>query len=108
MLTLLICSGFALLLASCSPGGDPALIGAWKPKDGHEILEIRKNGAWVEGKKDPDITSCTWEWENTNHIRVTATHKLVGKASGVMRVTLNGDTLTLKDEDGAREYTRVK
>jgi len=25
-----------------------------------------------------------------------------------MKVTLNGDTLVLKDEDGATEYTRVK
>ena len=45
---------------------------------------------------------------DTITIRFTATSKLVGKASGVMKVTLNGDTLALKDEDGTKEYTRVK
>ena len=95
-------------LSACSPGGDPALIGKWKAKDGSETMEIRSNGKWVDGDKDSDITSETWEWEDTNHIRVTATSKLVGKASGVMKVTLTGDTLVLKDEDGAKEYTRVK
>ena len=98
-----------LLLCSCSPGGDPALIGKWKVKDSNHIIEIRKDGKWVEAvDKDAQITSSTWEWEDTNHIRLTMNSKLVGKASGVMRVTLNGDTLILKDQDGATEYTRVK
>ena|SRR2546430_16043847 len=97
-----------LLLTACSPGGDPALIGKWKAKDGTETVEIRSNGKWVDGNQDSDITSATWEWEDTNHIRLTATHKIVGTASGVMKVTLTGDTLVLKDEDGAKEYTRVK
>ena len=73
------------------------------------MIEIRKDGKWVEAvEKDAEITSSTWEWEDTNHIRLTMNSKLVGKASGVMRVTLNGDTLILKDQDGATEYTRVK
>jgi hypothetical protein len=98
-----------LLLCSCSQGGDPALIGKWKVKDSNHTIEIRKDGKWVEEvDKDAQVTSSTWEWEDTNHIRLTMNSKLVGKASGVMKVTLNGDTLILKDEDGATEYTRVK
>jgi hypothetical protein len=58
--------------------------------------------------KDAGVTSAKWEWDATNRIRLTVDTKLVGKASGVMKVTLNGDTLILKDEDGATEYTRVK
>src|SRR2546421_4409147 len=95
-------------LSACSQGGDPALIGKWKAKDGSETVEIRSNGRWVDANQDSDITSATWEWDDTNHIRLTATHKVVGSASGVMKVTLTGDTLVLKDEDGAKEYTRVK
>jgi hypothetical protein len=49
-----------------------------------------------------------WEWENTNHIRLTMTHKLVGKASGKMKVDLNGNSLVLKDQDSSTEYSRVK
>lgn len=102
-------STLLLVLCSCSPGGDPAIIGKWKAKDSDHIVEIRKNGTWVEpAYKDADILSCKWEWDGTNRIRVTAESKLVGKASGVMKVTLNGDNLILKDEDGATEYTRVK
>jgi hypothetical protein len=98
-----------LLVCSCSPGGDPALIGKWKVKDSNHTIEIRKDGNWVEEvEKDAQVTSSTWEWEDTNHIRLTMNSKLVGKASGVMKVTLNGDTLILKDQDGATEYTRVK
>lgn len=96
-------------ICSCSEAGDPALIGKWKVKDSNHTIEIRKDGKWLEAvEKDMQITSSTWEWENTNHIRVTMNSKLVGKASGVMKVTLNGDTLILKDEDGTTEYTRVK
>jgi len=96
-------------LSSCSPGGDPALIGKWKVKDSDHVIEIRKNGDWIEAiDKDAQITSSKWEWEDTNHIRLTFHSKLVGKATGAMKVTLNGDTLTLKAEDGATEYTRVK
>ena len=98
-----------LLICSCSPGGDPALIGKWKVKDSNHMIEIRKDGKWVEEvEKDAQVTSSTWEWEDTNHIRLTMNSKLVGKASGVMKVTLNGDTLVLKDQDGATEYSRVK
>jgi hypothetical protein len=103
--------GAAMLMAlsSCSPGGDPALIGKWKIKDSNHTIEIRKNGDWVEEvEKDAQITSSKWEWEDTNHIRLTMNSKLVGKASGVMKVTLNGDTLVLKDQDETTEYTRVK
>lgn len=96
-------------LCSCSEGGNPALIGKWKVKDSNHTVEIRKDGKWVEQvDKDMQITSATWDWENSNHIRVTMDSKLVGKASGVIKVTLNGDTLILKDEEGATEYTRVK
>jgi hypothetical protein len=98
-----------LLVCSCSPGGDPALIGKWKVKDSNHMIEIRKDGKWVEAvDKDAQITSSTWEWEDTNHIRLTMDSKLVGRASGVMKVTLNGDILILKDQDGSTEYTRVK
>jgi hypothetical protein len=98
-----------LLVCSCSQGGDPALIGKWKVKDSNHVIEIRKDGKWVEEvDKDAQVTSSNWEWEDTNHIRLTMNSKLVGKASGVMKVTLNGDTLILKDQDGATEYTRVK
>ena len=97
-----------LVLCSCSPGGDPAILGKWQDKDTKEIVEFRGSGKLVWGKKDDEITSASWEWENTNHIRLTMTHKLVGKASGVMKVTLNGDTLVLKDEDSSTEYSRVK
>jgi hypothetical protein len=94
---------------SCSQGGDPALIGKWKVKDSNHTIEIRKDGKWVEEvDKDAQITSSNREWEDTNHIRLTMNSKLVGKASGVMKVTLNGDSLILKDPDGATEYTRVK
>jgi hypothetical protein len=96
------------LLCSCSPGGDPALIGKWQAKDGTESMEIRPNGTWVDSEKDAEITGARWEWTDTNHIRLTVSHKLVGKASGIMKVTLKGDTLILQDEDGATEYTRVK
>src|SRR5882724_6565107 len=93
-------SAFLVFLCSCSEGGDPALVGKWKVKDSNHTVEIRKNGKWVEQvDKDMEITSSTWEWENTNHIRVTMNSKLVGKASGAMKVSLNGDTLILKDED---------
>jgi hypothetical protein len=98
-----------IVLCACSPGGDPAIIGKWKEKDSDHVIEIGKNGTWVEPMdKDAQVTSCKWEWDGTNRIRVTAESKLVGKASGVMKVTLNGDNLVLKDEDGATEYTRVK
>ena len=98
-----------IALCSCSPGGDPALIGKWKVKDSNHTIEIRKSGAWVEEvEKDAQITSSKWEWEDTNHIRLTMDSKLVGKASGVMKVTFNGDTLVLKDQDSTIEYTRVK
>jgi hypothetical protein len=97
------------LLSACSQGGDPALIGKWKVKDSNHTIEIRKDGKWVEAvDKDAQVTSSSWEWEDTNHIRLTMDSKLVGKASGVMKVMLNGDTLILKDQDGATEYTRVK
>jgi hypothetical protein len=108
----LVLGAFALLLSSCSPGGDPALIGKWKAKGSSQIIEIRKDGNWVEAvdasDKELGIKSSKWEWEGTNRIRLTVNTKLIGKASGVMKVTLNGDTLILKDEDGATEYTRVK
>src|SRR5439155_1079611 len=89
LLQLLTC-GFFLTFASCSPGGDPALIGKWKVKDSDHVVEIRKNGNWVEsiGKDssrlfhDYQVTSSTWEWEGTNRIRLTFNSKLVGKASG--------------------------
>ena len=98
-----------LTLTSCSPGGDPAIIGKWKVKDSNHTIEIRKNGDWVESvDKSYEITGAKWEWEDTNHIRLTFNSKLVGKASGTMKVTLNGDNLALKDEDGTTEYTRVK
>jgi len=101
----------ALLLsfASCSPGGDPAIIGKWKVKDSNHTIEIRKNGEWVESvDKSYEVTGAKWEWDDTNHIRLTFDSKLVGKASGRMKVTLNSDTLALKDEDGTTEYIRVK
>jgi hypothetical protein len=105
----LLTCGFFLTLASCSPGGDPALIGKWKIKGSDHIVEIRKNGDWIESiEKSYEVTSSKWEWEGTNRIRLTFNSKLVGKATGTMKVTLNGDTLVLKDEDGATEYTRVK
>ena len=98
-----------LLLCSCSPGGDPALIGKWKVKDSDHAIEIRKDGTWVEAiDKDVGVKSSKWQWDGTNRIRVTVDTRLVGKASGVMQVSLNGDTLVLKDEDGSTEYTRVK
>ncbi len=106
---LLTCGLLLLTLCSCSPGGDLALIGKWKAKDSDDIIEIRKDGTWVESMdKDAQITSSKWQWEDTNHLRLTLKSKLVGKASGVMKVTIKGDTLVLKDEDGATEYTRVK
>jgi len=106
---LLTCGLLLLALCSCSPGGDPALIGKWKAKDSEQVIEIRRDGTWVEPMdKDAQVTSSKWRWDGTNRIRVTVHSKLVGKASGVMKVTLNGDTLVLKDEDGATEYTRVK
>ena len=96
-------------LSSCAPGGDPALCGKWQAKDDPKhILEIRSNGTWEEGEKDPDIIGARWAWDGTNHIRITAKSKLVGEASGRMKVVLNGDTLVLSDSDGATEYTRVK
>ena|SRR5204863_5653435 len=98
----------ALTLCSCSPGGDPRIIGKWQDKETKEIIEFRGNGSLVWGKKDDEITSASWEWENTNHIRMTMTHKLVGKASGTMKVDFNGDILILKDQDSSTEYTRVK
>jgi len=62
-----------LVLCSCPPGGDPAIIGKWKAKDSDHIVEICKNGTWVEPSyKDADIISCKWEWDGTNRIRVTA------------------------------------
>jgi hypothetical protein len=103
-----LCAAILLTLCSCSPGGDPAIIGKWQDKDTKEIVEFRSSGKLVWGKKDDEITDANWEWENTNHIRLTMTHKLVGKASGTMKVTLNGDTLILKDEDSTTEYARVK
>src|SRR5580765_503573 len=54
-----------LLICSCSPGGDPALIGKWKVKDSNHMIEIRKDGKWVEEvEKDAQVTSSTWEWED--------------------------------------------
>jgi len=98
-----------VLLCGCSEGVNPAIVGKWKIKDSDHVIEIRRDGKWVEAvDKDAQVTSSTWEWEDTNHIRLTMNSKLVGKASGVMKVSLNGDTLILKDEDGATEYTRVK
>ena len=106
---LLTCGLLLLALCSCAPGGDPALIGKWKVKDSDHVIEIRKDGTWVEATdKEDQITSSKWQWEDTNRIRLTLNSKLVGKASGVMTVTLKGDTLVLKDEDGATEYTRVR
>ena len=106
--SILLCLSLSLL-CSCSPEGDPALIGKWKVKDSNHVIEIRKDGSWVESMdKDAQITGSKWEWENTNHIRLTLHSKLVGKASGVMKVTLRGDTLTLQDEDQTTEYARVK
>jgi hypothetical protein len=105
------CLGGIMLIAlcSCSPGGDPALCGKWQAKDDPKhAIEIRSNGTWVEGEKDADITSIKWGWDGTNHIRITAKSKLVGEASGRMKVVLNGNTLTLSDSDGATDYTRVK
>ncbi len=85
------------------------MIGKWKVKDSDHVIELRANGDWVEAMdKDAQVTSCKWEWDGTNRIRVTAHSKLVGKASGVMKVSIKGDTLVLTDEDGATEYTRVK
>ena len=108
LLQVLSC-GVVLILSSCSPGGDPAIIGKWKVKDSNHTVEIRKNGDWVEDvEKSYQVTGAKWEWEDTNHIRLTFNSKLVGKASGTMKVTLNGDTLALKDEDGTTEYSRVK
>jgi outer membrane biogenesis lipoprotein LolB len=98
-----------LLLCGCSEAGNPAIVGKWKVKDSDHVIEIRKDGKWVEAiDKDAQVTSSTWEWDDTNHVRLTMNSKLVGKASGVMKVSLNGDSLILKDEDGATEYTRVK
>ncbi len=101
--------GLLLAVYGCSPGGDPGLIGKWKEKGGEHSMEIRRDGTWVEAmEKDAEITSAKWKWVGTNRIRLTLTSKLVGKASGEMKVTLTGDTLVLKDEDGATEYTRAK
>ena len=97
-----------VVLSSCSPGGDPRIVGKWQDRDTKEIIEFRSNGSLVWGKKDDEITSVSWEWENTNHIRLTMTHKLVGKASGTMKVDFNGDNLVLKDQDSSTEYSRVK
>ena len=109
LLSFLSCGLILLVLCSCSPGGDPALIGKWKVKDSNEIIEIRKDGTWVEAvDKELGAGTAKWEWDGTNRIRVSVDTKLVGKASGVMKVAINGDTLILKDEDGAVEYTRVK
>jgi len=53
-----------LLFCSCSQDGDPALIGKWKVKDSNHMIEIRKDGKWVEAvDKDAQITSSNWEWE---------------------------------------------
>ncbi len=102
-------AAMVLALSSCSPGGDPALCGKWQAKDDPKhIIEIRGNGTWVEGESDPDITGVKWSWDGTNHIRLTAHSKLVGQASGRMKVVLNGDTLTLSDSDGSTEYVRVR
>ncbi len=102
-------SAVLVALCSCSPGGDPALCGKWQAKDDPKhIIEIRANGTWVEGEKDPDITGIKWTWDGTNHILITAHSKLVGQASGRMKVVLTGNTLTLSDSDGATEYARVK
>src|SRR4029077_841176 len=98
LLPLLAC--LLLTVSGCSPGGDPAIIGKWKVKDSNHVIEIRKNGDWVEDvEKSYEITGAKWAWEDTNHIRLTFSSKLVGKASGTMKVNLNGDTLILKDED---------
>jgi hypothetical protein len=103
------CGLFLIVFVSCRPDGNPALIGKWKAKDSNHVIEIRQNGTWVEpGENDVQITSSKWEWEGENHIRLTVHSKLVGKASGLMKVSLNGDTLVLKDEDGATEYTRIR
>ncbi len=108
-ITACLTGAILIALCSCSPGGDPALCGKWQEKeDPKQVLEIRSNGTWVEGEKDPDITGAKWSWDGTNHIRITVHSKLVGEASGRMKVVLNGDTLTLSDADGATEYTRVK
>ena len=97
-----------LMWCGCSPAGDPALIGKWQSKDGKEIIQFHANGKVDTGEKDPDITSSKWAWIGTNEIRLTLKHKVVGTASGTMKVTVNGDSLILKDEDGPAEYTRVK
>jgi hypothetical protein len=97
------------VLTGCGPGGDPAIVGKWKAKDSEHVIEIKSNGDWVEPmEKDLQVRSSKWEWDGTNRIRITVDTKIVGKASGVMKVTLNGDSLTLKDEDGATDYVRVK
>jgi hypothetical protein len=108
LLTALSFGALMLALSGCSPGGDPAIVGKWQVKDDQETVEIRGDGNWVEGKKDPDVISAKWNWEGTNYIRVTFKHKLVGTATGTLKVTLQGDTLILKDSDGATEYARVK
>ncbi len=96
-------------LCGCSPAGDARLVGKWKEKGGEHTMEIRQNGTWVEAmEKDAEITSSKWEWVATNRIRLTLTSKLVGKASGEMKVSFNGDNLVLKDDEGTTEYTRVR
>jgi hypothetical protein len=104
-----VCGLLLFAFCACSPAGDPSLIGKWKVKGGEQVMEIRRDGSWVEeADKDAQVISAKWEWVATNRIRLTLKSKLIGNASGEMEVSLNGDTLVLKDDGGATEYTRVR
>jgi hypothetical protein len=107
-----------LALAGCSPKVKSAALGKWQVKDSKEAMEFRSDGTCQGSDSDGRVVSGTFAFLDADHIKVDLTTtaedkakglRFVDHASGVAKIVVQGDTLTMTEENGsAKHYQRAK
>jgi hypothetical protein len=108
----------AVIAAGCSRKVKSPAVGTWREEATKETVEFRRDGTLRGTDKYGRPLTGSFEFLDADRVRIKmatssvdrqAGIKMVDNAEGVCRLKVDGDLLTLTDEDGtANHYRRTK
>jgi hypothetical protein len=114
----LIGCALVVFLAGCSPKINKAALGKWRTESSNETLEFSSDGTCQGHDRYGREVSGKYVFIDADHVKLELTTssqdqargvRMVDHATGVARIRIQGDELSLIDEGGsATRYRRQK
>jgi hypothetical protein len=96
--------GAVLLSACASTKAETAIIGKWDR--GGAVTEFKNDGTVIVTTTDGSVINGTYTFTDSKTLQLSMPAENGGTAA--FTVSITGDTLTLSNDNGSADYTKVK